>query len=286
MIDWAYAAIRALGLIALFQAAGMAIFAAAIGRAASVATGEWMRKAIVGWTAAAIVLLLVLYALEPARLGGTLDAIGDPSLRQLVLDSPVTTACAWRLLGLMLIGVGTAWGTPAGGTAAVLGAGLMFAGFAQVGHASIGPWRPLLGVLLWLHLAVAAFWFGSLLPLFRIVRSEPAMAAGAIVRQFSGIATWIVPGLFAAGLMMAAILIGNPQRLLTPYGAMIAGKATLFAVLMGAAALNKWRYGPALEHGDGAAAAGLRRSMALEMALIAVVLSLTAVLTTFFSPEP
>ncbi len=285
MIDWVFTAVRAIGFVAIFQAVGMAIFLSALGHSTSAATRDWIRKAAVGWAAAAIGLLLVLYLLEPARMGGTLASIGDPSLQQLVRSSPITVALAWRLLGLMLICLGTALGTSAGGTAAILGAGLTLAGFAQIGHTSIGPWRPLLGPLLWLHLAVVAFWFASLPLLFRIAGNEAAPAAGIIVAQFSRIATWLVPGLFAAGFTMAAILIGDLQRLFTAYGSVIAGKTTIFAVLMAAAALNKWRYGPALERGDSSAARSLRRSIAVEIGLITTALILTAVLTTFLSPE-
>ena len=56
-------------------------------------------------------------------------------------------------------------------------------------------------------------------------------------------------------------------------------------VLLGLAALNKWRFGPAIERGDTRAARGFRRCVVSEYVLIAAVLSVTAVMTTFFSPE-
>jgi putative copper resistance protein D len=62
-------------------------------------------------------------------------------------------------------------------------------------------------------------------------------------------------------------------------------KVAGFAVLMGFAALNKWRFGPALSRGDARATAAFRRSLAAEYVLIAAVLSVTAVLTSFYSPE-
>ena len=71
-----------------------------------------------------------------------------------------------------------------------------------------------------------------------------------------------------------------------PYGELVIAKVALFAVLLALAAFNKWRFGPALA-GDGDLAAGqrFRRMVIAEYVLIVVVLAVTAVMTTFFSPE-
>jgi putative copper export protein len=53
---------------------------------------------------------------------------------------------------------------------------------------------------------------------------------------------------------------------------------------MGLAAMNKWRYGPALAT-TRAAAVGFQRAVMFEYALICAVLIATAIMTTFFSPE-
>jgi copper resistance protein D len=58
-----------------------------------------------------------------------------------------------------------------------------------------------------------------------------------------------------------------------------------FAVLMLLAAYNRWRLIPALAAGHATALAPLRRSIASELVLISAVLTITAVLTLFFSPE-
>jgi putative copper export protein len=50
------------------------------------------------------------------------------------------------------------------------------------------------------------------------------------------------------------------------------------------AALNKWRYGPALA-GDDRARAAFQRTVAVEYVLICAVLMATAIMTTLFSPE-
>jgi len=58
-----------------------------------------------------------------------------------------------------------------------------------------------------------------------------------------------------------------------------------FAVLMGFAALNKWRLVPAMEVAQAQSLPALRRSMLAEFCLIIGVLAVTATMTTFFSPE-
>jgi putative copper export protein len=56
-------------------------------------------------------------------------------------------------------------------------------------------------------------------------------------------------------------------------------------VLLGLAAFNKWRLGPDLERGDLQAGRVFRRVVISEYVIMVVVLSVTAVMTTFFSPE-
>jgi putative copper resistance protein D len=92
-----------------------------------------------------------------------------------------------------------------------------------------------------------------------------------------------VPVILLAGIVMAVLLLPNLQALSEPYGELLIAKVAGFAALMGLAAANKWRFGPALVHGQ----SGLwfRRSVAAEYMLIAAVLTITAVMTSFFSPE-
>jgi putative copper resistance protein D len=70
-----------------------------------------------------------------------------------------------------------------------------------------------------------------------------------------------------------------------PYGKLLIAKVVGFALLMGLAAANKWRLGPALALGAVPSARWFHRSVAAEYVLIAAVLTITAVMTSFFSPE-
>jgi len=55
---------------------------------------------------------------------------------------------------------------------------------------------------------------------------------------------------------------------------------------MALASLNKWRLGPALATGNARAGSAFRQSLIAEYVLICAILSATAALTTFYSPEP
>jgi putative copper resistance protein D len=289
VVDVLSVTLRALSFVALFQAVGIALFLAFFGPYLSVC-GEDLRR--LGRAAAVVAggLLVGQYLLEPARMGGDFSGMTDGSLQGLVLHSPVATTLAWRLAGLALVYLGlrpTRDSTATGNSTAtsIVGATVAVAAFALMGHTSTHPERWLLSVLLLTHLLIVAFWFGALMPLYVSSKREPAAAAGAVTAAFSAAAGRLVPLLFIAGLGLAVFILKSIAGLFTTYGALLIVKVSGFALLMGLASLNKWRLGPALGRGDARIAAAFRRSLAAEYALIICVLSVTAVMTTFYSPD-
>jgi putative copper export protein len=142
-----------------------------------------------------------------------------------------------------------------------------------------------LAPLLALHLLIVAFWFGALVPLAIVSRAETPPNAAQIVERFSVVAGMLVPLIALAGFIMSWILAGTFSVLRKPYGELLTAKFAGFMLLMLLAAYNKWRLTPAMSAGAFGAVASLRRSIAVEYALIVAVLSVAAVLTAFFSPE-
>ena len=122
------------------------------------------------------------------------------------------------------------------------------------------------------------------LPLLYVTAREGAAIGGAILERFSSLATWSVPIILLAGIVMAFVLLPSFADLLTPYGRLVLAKIFGFAVLMGLAALNKWRFVPAIRAGASGSLPGLQRSMAVEWSVMVLVFFTTAVLTGFFSP--
>jgi len=164
-----------------------------------------------------------------------------------------------------------------------LGAAAAVGGFLLAGHTTSHAPRAALAPLLGLHLLVGAFWFGSLLPLMFVVRDESGATAASVLKGFSVIAGRVVPLILLAGLGMAWMLAGSIGIIRMPYGELLVAKMLGFTLLMLLASFNKWRFVPALAAGE--PATPLYRSIVAEYALIAAVLSVTAVLTTFYSPK-
>lgn len=284
MIDGISVILRALGFIAIFQAAGMAIFLARFQGLLTPATTSFLRRAGLGTTLAALVLVAGHFAMEPARLGGEFAALADASLRDIVLHSSLADAFAWRACGLLALVIGFSLPNRSAHLVALPGAMLVLFAFTQTGHAATHSPRFLLATLVLLHIAAAAFWFGSLLPLRRVVVREPPASAARTVEAFSRLAIKVVPLLAAAGTALAMLLLQRWSNLASPYGRLLLVKLALFCILMVLAALNRWRYGPALASGEPRAAAAFSTVVVGEFVLIAVVLAATAALTTLYSP--
>jgi putative copper resistance protein D len=279
--DLLSAILRGLGFIAVLQAGGAVLFAALMGHG----LGDSRRAVLIlarRATLAGAALLVAHYLLEPARMAGSLSGITDAGLQMYVLHSRAPLVLAMRLGGLLLLWLALRDGARIRGLG-LAAAVLIAVSFAATGHTARSSLWWLLGPMLALHLLVVQFWFGSLLPLMWVTRREAGPAAARIVQRFSLVATWTVPLVLVAGVIIALVLLPDASALLRPYGLGLLLKVLAFAALMALAAANKWRLGPALEHGN--AAGRLRFIIGVEFALIAAVLMGTAALTTFWSPE-
>jgi copper transport protein len=145
-----------------------------------------------------------------------------------------------------------------------------------------------------LHLVALTFWVGGLIHLavaLRILaRAEPRSQATAVVAalipRFSTIAAGAVIALALTGLYQSWLLVGSlPALLGTAYGRVLLLKLVLVAILLAPAAINllllRPRLARAVEHGaDGSATVrALRRTVATELAVAIVVLSVVGALT-------
>ena len=283
-VDVLAVVLRSLGFLALFQAAGITIFLAVLEHPLR-STEPALRRLGTLTALIAALLLICQYVLEAARMSGELGGAMDPALQGLVMRSATSVTLSWRLLGLLLIVGGLRRAGSAGTPLAVAGVVVLLAAFTFVGHTSNAPLRWVLSPVLLTHLAVVAFWFGALLPLYLVSSREPAEVSARIVEHFSARAIWLVPGLLLAGIVLASLMLPDLGSLRRPYGELLMVKFLGFCALMLLAALNRWRFGPALRRGDVAAGRRFRCALATEYGLMAAVLCVTAVLTTFYSPE-
>lgn len=222
------------------------------------------------------------FALTGAAMTGEASGMTDPEMLGLLLQTPVGTALALQAAGLAFL-LGGVWLPGRGVWVAVGGGMLALWSFCRVGHVADTGSIWLEAVLL-VHLAAAAFWIGILAPL-RSLAAGSLKEAAALGRRFGRIAGVTVPVLIAAGIVLAWRLVGDlPALVATGYGLALLAKVTGVGVLLAAAAANRLRFVPAMERGNGQAAAGLRRSIALEWVAVCAILFVTAGLTGLAAP--
>jgi putative copper resistance protein D len=284
--DFLSVIVRAAASIALLQAAGAAMFLWQFGAALGPG-GAAVRRLGMAAALLAVPLLAMQVLLDAARMTGDYAGMLDGEMLRLALGSASGTAHAVQLAGLALVAQGLRRaGSP---RVAMAGAAALVVAFVFTGHTAAHGARWLLAPLLALHVAIVAFWFGALAPLYMVIAREPVQLACAVLQRYSRLAGILVPLIPAAGLAMAFVLLPDLSALRRPYGLLLGLKVLGFAMLMVLAALNRWRWVPALAAGAAPvrmapAHTALRRSLVSEYLLIVAVLLATAVLTTFYSP--
>lgn len=276
--------LRGASFIALFQAAGTAIFLALFGHSLQSSSGALRRITRVA-AIAGVVTVAGQLLLQAARMADDMSGIVDPALQAMTLGSADGATAAMRILGLTVIAIAIGRRDQAAMALCLAGALAVTASFVLSGHTASSPLRWLKAPLLFTHVTVVAFWFGALLPLHIASTRETARTAAQVTQAFSIIAGWWVPLILAAGLCLALILLRHAADLGRAYGFLLIGKLIGFCALMALAATNKYRLVPAIADGDENAARSFRVMLKVEYALISIVLSITVVMTTFFSPE-
>ena len=162
--------------------------------------------------------------------------------------------------------------------------GLLAIGFALAlsGHASAASPQWLTRPAVFVHAVTVAFWVGSLFPLAAALRADAGIA---VLAAFSRAIPWVVAALVVSGTALAVIQVEAPALLLsTAYGRLLCAKLLLVALLLLLAAWNRFRLTPAIAAGRDAARRRLRRTIAIELAIMAVVLGLVAAWR--FTPPP
>jgi copper transport protein len=261
--------LRALRDFALLIAAGGALFLLLVGR--------FPGERILLFSAALLAVLAAILGTclqGAAMLGVGDDPWGAQAWRTGIHSSFGLSACV-AAGGALLIAAGAVVRSGAK-VLLVLGALAAVVSFPLTGHAAgarLGAFGP---IALGAHVLAAAFWAGSLCALL----AGPSAAA---LRRFSSFGMAAVALLVAGGVAFAFLQLHSLADVTgSEYGRLIAGKAMLLAGLLVLASLNRFRLLPRLERGRGLAA--IRLSIAGEVALVACVIALTAVLVQ--TPPP
>ncbi len=161
---------------------------------------------------------------------------------------------------------------------AMLGVGLSL---AASGHAATAPPQALTRPAMFLHGVGVAFWLGALAPLVALLWSRKDGTL-PVVNRFSQIAVPVVAILALTGVVLAVIQLESFGALVTTdYGIILSIKLALVAVLLGLAALNRFRLTPTLASGD---ANPLSRSIVFECVVAFGILAVVALWR--FTPPP
>ncbi|SDS12648.1 copper resistance CopC/CopD family protein [Bradyrhizobium canariense] len=154
---------------------------------------------------------------------------------------------------------------------------------AASGHAATAPPQWLTRPTVFLHGVGVAFWVGAFAPLVAMT-ARPKQVVLPILNRFSRAAVPVVGVLVLTGLTLAIIQLESFRALIeTPYGLLLSIKLSLVIVLLGLAALNRFRLTPALAAAP-SATQPLVRSILLEYLVAAAILA--AVAGWRFTPPP
>ena len=156
---------------------------------------------------------------------------------------------------------------------------LLLTTLALTGHVVTAASHWITVPILLVHALPAMLWIGSFAPL---LASLNGTNGGAIVTRFARFAPLPLALLAAAGGAVAFLQVRTWDGLTTTaYGDALILKTVLVAVLLGLAAVNRWRLTPQMLAGD---VGPLRRSIIAELGVGALILAVTASLAQ--TPPP
>lgn len=284
MWRWTFVAAHAVLYLGMFGAAGGVIYKLLAKPAES--SRETTRRIVAGSALLGFGAALVTLGIQGGLLmGGPARILLDPATWQAGMVSTFGRTALCAMLGLALIWLGSRPRRPAASEPLrLLGALLVLGSFAFSGHVITAGPQGITTPILLLHVAVTALWVGSLLPLYRALKT-PVAEVGPLLGRFSHLAIWAVPVLILAGFGMAWLQIRHPEALIaTEYGRLFLVKMALAAALLGLATLNRFRLTPALVRGDNGAVTRLGNSILAEIGLVLAIFAVTASLGT--TPPP
>ncbi len=188
-----------------------------------------------------------------------------------------------RFAGLAALCSMCALGTRSPGAFLPILAGLLLASLGPVSHAAAtGSDIVSIGALSdAAHLLTAGFWLGGLVLLAMLLRrhwADRASLLGAL-RLFSIWGTPTVAVLVISGLVnVISILPASEMSLRNAYFDLLLVKVGLALVMIGLAALNRWRFGPALRTSGERAVSRLAASIGSEIVLGLAIVSIVGLL--------
>ncbi len=212
----------------------------------SLAFRLWLKRLVLGWSAAGMVLALLYLPLQAGALAETgVAGMADRLMLQMVWQSAMRTQLLLWLCGYAALWLWARRVKHSGNAVAVnialvsLAALLLAASFSQTGHvASLAGLWPL---LLTLHVLAISAWVGSLLPLWQSCYRLAPDRLVALMGQFGQVALYLLVLLISCGVLILLQLLDSPSALfVTDYGRLMLFKLMLVAAMLLLAAWHKF----------------------------------------------
>ena len=269
LLDGVTVVIRALYYVTTIGAAGLGLFAIGFGHRLEPDEAARLRRTLTGAVAAGLALSVLALAMRVLVLTAG-ASMTDADVWGAVMRSRIGDAFWLRACGLVLLAAAaTSWRS--GPAVAAAGVALVLASYAAMGHSMLYGPRQEIAALVVLHLAVVAFWVGSLPPLLWIARRRDGASAAVLVQDWSRAATVSVAVMIVTGLLLTWYLTLRVERILDAWhGWALAWKMLAVLAALGLALWNRLRHTPALANGEAGAGGRLAASIRFEMVLIAL----------------
>jgi len=222
-----------------------------------------------------------------------LKGLFDAGIMVLLWQTAIGDALTWRVLGfaalLFLSLVVLRWPQSLASTtgrwtvslSVLVGIGLIGTSYAAIGHsAEHGLGARLLVIV---HVLGVMWWIGALIPLWLACSVMPVVDLRVLMHRFGQFAAAVLFALLACGVTLLVLFLRSPDEMVTtPYGLALSAKTGVVFLLLVLAALHKWWFVPRLT--APAAALRLKTSIGIEFVLAALILALSAVLSTVLGP--
>jgi putative copper export protein len=269
LLDGVTVAVRALYYAATIGTAGLALFAIGFRHRLEADEALRLRRTLLGAILAGLALSILALALRVLVLTAG-ASVTDPDVWAAVMRSRIGDAFWLRGGGLVLLAA-AAMPWRIGPAVAAVGAALVIGSYAVMGHSVLYQPRQEIAALVVLHLAVVAFWVGSLPPLLWIARRRDGASATALIRDWSRAATLAVAAMVVTGLLLTWYLTVRLDRILDAWhGWALGWKVLAVLAALGLALWNRLRHTPALARGEAGAGARLAASIRVEMVVVAL----------------
>ncbi|AYG95760.1 copper resistance protein CopD [Brevundimonas naejangsanensis] len=259
---------------------------------------RWPRQVLI-WAAAALAVAAPAALLaQTAMMAGSLnEAVKPASLAFMVTGMGLGKALMVRTLAAALALGATLLlrpGRPTWSVLTLLGV-IVSASFAWTGHgaATEGAGHAVHLISDVVHAVAASIWIGALAAFAVLIGRRPSSnpswdaSVARSLTGFAGVGTAAVGALVVTGLINSAFLVGPSKALelwTSPYGDLLMIKLVLFGLMVGLAAVHRFRLAPLMARDAGQALPHLKKSLTVEFAVALAILAVIAVMGTLPPP--